>query len=65
MSTALTVNPAEAKVLVQDTMNAGLVPLLKGSPGTSKSSIMARIAKENNLKLVDIRLAQIDEVELN
>lgn len=65
MSNALLVNPAEAKVLVEDTMKAGLVPLLKGSPGTSKSSIMARIAKENNLKLIDIRLAQIDEVELN
>lgn len=65
MSTALTVNPVEAKVLVEDTLKAGLVPLLKGSPGTSKSSIMARIAKENNLKLIDIRLAQIDEVELN
>lgn len=65
MSTTTSVNPQQAKVLVQDCMNAGLVPLLKGSPGTSKSSIIARIAKENNLKLIDIRLAQIDEVELN
>lgn len=61
----LSVNPQEAKVLVQDCMNVHLVPLLKGSPGTSKSSIMNRIAKERNLKLIDIRLAQIDEVELN
>jgi MoxR-like ATPase len=63
--TQLSVNPAQAQVLVQDLMDAGLVPLLKGSPGTSKSSIMHRIAKERNLKLIDIRLAQIDEVELN
>lgn len=61
----ITVNPQEAKVLIQDCMNVGLVPLLKGSPGTSKSSIVAQIAKERNLKLIDIRLAQIDEVELN
>lgn len=61
----ISVTPAQAQVLVQDCMNVGLVPLLKGSPGTSKSSIMSRIAKERNLKLIDIRLAQIDEVELN
>tara|TARA_R110002012_G_scaffold318308_1_gene536383 strand:+ start:24388 stop:25404 length:1017 start_codon:yes stop_codon:yes gene_type:complete len=61
----ITVNPQQAQVLIQDCMNVNLVPLLKGSPGTSKSSIMKRIAKERNLKLIDIRLAQIDEVELN
>ena len=65
MSATQSVNPKQAKALIQDCMKAGLVPLLKGSPGTSKSSIMARIAKEQNLKLIDIRLAQIDEVELN
>lgn len=58
-------NPREAQELVKDCMAANLVPLLKGSPGTSKSSIMNRIAKEQNLKLIDIRLAQIDDVELN
>jgi hypothetical protein len=61
----ITVNTQEATVLIQDCMNAGLVPLLKGSPGTGKSSIMKTIAQERNLKLIDIRLAQIDEVELN
>jgi len=58
-------NTQEAKVAVEDCMNVGLVPLLKGSPGTGKSSIMHMIAKERNLKLIDIRLAQIDDVELN
>ena len=62
---AISVNTQEAKVLVEDCMNVGLVPLLKGSPGTGKSSIMYAIAKSRNLKLIDIRLAQIDEVELN
>lgn len=61
----ISVNTQEASVLVQDCMNVGLVPLLKGSPGTGKSSIMHTIAAERNLKLIDIRLAQIDEVELN
>lgn len=61
----ISVNTQEAKVLIEDCMNVGLVPLLKGSPGTGKSSIMMAIAKERNLKLIDIRLAQIDEVELN
>lgn len=65
MSATQSVNPKQAKALIQDCMKAGLVPLLKGSPGTSKSSIMARIAKEQNLKLIDIRLSQIEETELN
>ena len=65
MSNAIMLNTQEAKVLVEDCMNANLVPLLKGSPGTGKSSIMHVIAKERNLKLIDIRLAQIDDVELN
>ena len=30
----ISVNTQEATVLVQDCMNVGLVPLLKGSPGT-------------------------------
>lgn len=61
----ISVNTHDAKILVEDCMEVGLVPLLKGSPGTGKSSIMHAIAKERNLKLIDIRLAQIDEVELN
>lgn len=65
MSNVISVNTQQAQVLVEDCMNVGLVPLLKGSPGTGKSSIMRTIAKERNLKLIDIRLAQIDEVELN
>jgi hypothetical protein len=34
MSNAIMLNTQEAKVLVEDCMNANLVPLLKGSPGT-------------------------------
>ena len=59
------VSPSDAKQLVIDTIKVGLVPLLKGSPGMGKSAIMHEIAKELNLELIDIRLAQMDPVELN
>jgi hypothetical protein len=63
--TAIMLNTLSARAAVEDCMDVGLVPLLKGSPGTGKSSIMKDIAKARNLKLIDIRLAQIDDVELN
>jgi hypothetical protein len=61
----ITVSPKQAFALTCKIINAGLVPILKGSPGTSKSAVMNRVAKQNNLKFIDVRLAQVDPVELN
>lgn len=59
------INASDARQLVLDAINVGLVPLLKGSPGMGKSAIMHAIADECNLELIDIRLSQMDPVELN
>lgn len=46
-------------------MKTKLVPFLKGSPGTGKSQGYALIAKNFNLKMIDLRLSQLDPTELN
>ena len=37
---------------------------IHGSPGIGKSYIVADIAEKNNLELVDVRLSQMDPVDL-
>lgn len=59
------VSPSQAKELVIDIFKANLVPMLASSPGIGKSSIIREIAKEFRLKLIDIRLSQVDPTELN
>ena len=59
------VTPVTAKKMLQNVLAAGLVPFLQSSPGIGKSSIVREIAKEYNLELIDIRLAQVDPTELN
>lgn len=44
---------------------ADRVPLVLGSPGVGKSSLFRQLAKEFDLKFVDIRLSQMDPTELN
>lgn len=41
----------------------GTCAYLEGSPGIGKSESLAQYAEENNLKLVDIRLSQLDPVD--
>ncbi len=55
----------EATKLVKHVLTAGLVPMLHGSPGTSKSSIAKQIAADANLQLIDVRLGQCDPTDLN
>lgn len=54
----------QAKKYVLDALRAGLVPNLLGSPGVGKSDIIREVAKENNLKVIDFRLAQADPTDL-
>jgi MoxR-like ATPase len=39
--------------------------MLHGSPGCGKSQIIADIAEELNLQMIDVRLAQMDSTDLN
>lgn len=58
------ITPKLARELIVDVIKAKLVPMLAGSPGTGKSSIIHDIAKEFNLKVIDVRLSQCDPTDL-
>lgn len=46
-------------------LQAKLAVLLTGSPGIGKSDIMRQIAKDFNLKVIDLRLSQCDPTDLS
>lgn len=50
-----------AKVVIQ----AMRVPYVAGSPGLGKSKMFESIAKQANLKMIDIRLSQEDPTTIN
>lgn len=59
------VSPRQAKVMMMDILEAGLVPFIKGSPGCGKSAIVKQIAEAGNLELIDHRLSTSDPTDLN
>lgn len=54
----------DATDLVVAAIKAKLTPMLHGSPAIGKSAILHKIAKDNNLKLIDLRLSQCDPTDL-
>jgi len=62
---AMTVSLSDAYQMVRDCFFAKLVPMVTGSPGMGKSSMLHAVAEELNLKIIDIRLAQCDPTDLN
>lgn len=60
---SVSINTAAAMIAVY--LNSNLVPFIVGSPGLGKSAIVHKYAKDNNLKVIDLRLAQCDPTELN
>ena len=59
------VTPVQAKELLIDCVSSNLVPMISGSPGVGKSSVVRQIADEFNLKVIDMRLSQCDPTDLN
>lgn len=57
-------NYTQMKAAVKTCLEIGLVGMVEGKPGQGKSSMMKEIAKEANLKLIDLRLAQCDVTDL-
>jgi hypothetical protein len=55
----------EGTQLVKDCFNANVVPLLCGSPGIGKSHLYNAVARELNLKLIDVRLTSCDVTDLS
>lgn len=58
------VSIGRAAQLIALTLAAGLVPMLHGSPAIGKSAIIHQVAKDYNLKLIDLRLSQCDPTDL-
>lgn len=56
---------SEASVQMEELLRAGLVPMLHGSPAMGKSAVAAMVAKKFRLKLIDLRLTQLDPADLN
>jgi len=54
---AYTVTPRQARGYVIKCMMVGLVPFIQSSPAMGKSAMVASIAKEYNLELIDHRLS--------
>lgn len=46
-------------------LKARRTPIVRSSPGMGKSDIARKIARDHNLKLIDIRLSQCDPTDLN
>lgn len=55
----------EAATYVRDILAAGLVPMLRGSPGITKSAVIGETADEMNLLLIDLRFAGFDPTDIN
>lgn len=51
--------PSEVKEFVLDALRMNFIPYISGPPAIGKSDIVAEIAKQFNLKLLDIRLSQM------
>lgn len=59
---ALSINNSKKAILT--CLEAGLVALLRGQPGVGKSAIMKEVADHLNLELIDVRLAQMEPVDV-
>lgn len=56
--------PRTAKRLISKVLAAGLVPFIQSSPGMGKSAIMAAIAREFRLKMIDHRLSTSEPTDM-
>src|SRR5690606_25464586 len=65
MSNIFKCTPRQARKMIVQCIQAGLVPYLQSSPGMGKSSIVRSIAKEFQLELLDERLSTRESVDLS
>lgn len=55
---------SDAYDFVKEAINKKVPVMLWGAPGIGKSSLIHQIAKEDNKKLIDLRLAQLEPTDL-
>jgi hypothetical protein len=61
------VSPMVAKQCVREMLNAGpaaVPPFLWGPPGVGKSALVREVAEEEGVGFIDLRLVQLDQVDL-
>lgn len=61
------ISPMVAKQCVREMLNAGpaaVPPFLWGPPGVGKSAIVREVAEEEGVGFIDLRLVQLDQVDL-
>lgn len=63
-STVTTVSVGRAKPMVATAIRCGLVAMLHGSPAIGKSSIIHQLARDADMKVIDLRLSQCDPTDL-
>lgn len=61
---AFQVSLAEAAEMVEVCLRNKIMPMVTGSPGCGKSSMLQSVAQMFNLKVIDLRLAQCDPTDL-
>lgn len=63
----MTVSTKIAEVIphVKRVISHRLVPMLHGAPAIGKSDIIRKIAKDGNLKVIDVRLSTYDPADMN
>lgn len=58
------VKPTQLETEIHICARSNVTPYVVSSPGMGKSSIVAKVAKKNNLKLIDLRLSQCTPEDL-
>ena len=56
--------PKKVITALESLLNAGLAVMLHGSPGVGKSDVVRQIAQRRGIDLIDLRLSQLDSVDL-
>jgi len=64
MTSATEITPKQAASIITKSIKARLTPMMHGSPAIGKSSIVHQVAKQFNLKVIDLRLSQCDPTDL-
>jgi len=64
MDSLNTFNTEELYEALKVILQTNVTPFIKGSPSTAKSSVVKQYAEDNNLELIDVRLAQYDVLDI-
>ena len=58
-------NLTQLPKLLERTIKAKITAFIWGKPGLGKSDAVRALAKNHNLKLIEVRLSQIDPLDIN